>query len=108
MKPRRWQCVCAYDGGAFAGWQSQAGGTAIQDVLEARLAEIFHAPVRIHGSGRTDAGVHARAQVFHFDATWAHGTDKLLALLNLEVWARMYLDRRSSSDVAEELKETVA
>jgi len=36
------------------------------------------------------------------------GTDKLLALLNLEIWARMYLDQRSSSDVAEELKETVA
>jgi asparagine synthase (glutamine-hydrolysing) len=36
------------------------------------------------------------------------GTDKLLALLNLEVWCRMYLDQRTSSDVAEELKEAVA
>ena len=78
---RRWKCVCAYDGGAFAGWQSQAGGRAIQDVIEARLAEIFKKPVRIHGSGRTDAGVHARAQVFHFDAAWRHDTAKLLAAL---------------------------
>lgn len=76
---RRWKCVCAYDGGPFAGWQSQAGGTAIQDVIEARLAQIFKQPVRIHGSGRTDAGVHARGQVFHFDAVWRHGPEKLLA-----------------------------
>lgn len=79
MTARRWKCVCAYDGTTFAGWQSQAGGRAIQDVIEARLTEIFGAPVRIHGSGRTDAGVHALGQVFHFDAGWRHGTDKLLA-----------------------------
>jgi tRNA pseudouridine38-40 synthase len=78
---RRWKCVCAYDGTAFAGWQSQAGGRAIQDVIEARLAAMFKAPVRIHGSGRTDAGVHALGQVFHFDAGWRHGTEKLLAAL---------------------------
>jgi len=76
---RRWKCVCAYDGTGFAGWQSQAGGRAIQDIVEARLAQIFGAPVRIHGSGRTDAGVHALGQVFHFDAEWRHGTEKLLA-----------------------------
>lgn len=77
----RWKCTCAYDGTTFAGWQSQAGGVAIQDAIEARLAAILHAPVRIHGSGRTDAGVHARGQVFHFDAEWRHGADKLLAAL---------------------------
>ncbi|PAW67555.1 MAG: tRNA pseudouridine(38-40) synthase TruA [Opitutia bacterium Tous-C1TDCM] len=75
---RRWRCTCAYDGTAFAGWQSQVGGTAIQDVIEARLAQIFKRPVRIHGSGRTDAGVHAREQVFHFDAVWRHEPAKLL------------------------------
>ena len=78
-KPQRWKCVCAYDGTSFAGWQSQAGGKAIQDVIEARLAQIFKGPLRIHGSGRTDAGVHAHGQVFHFDAEWGHGTGKLLA-----------------------------
>jgi tRNA pseudouridine38-40 synthase len=78
-KTHRWKCVCAYDGTEFAGWQSQTGGTAIQDVIEARLAQIFKTPIRIHGSGRTDAGVHARGQVFHFDAEWRHGPEKLLA-----------------------------
>jgi tRNA pseudouridine38-40 synthase len=82
-RPRlqRWKCVCAYDGTSFDGWQSQAGGTAVQDTIERRLSMMFSAPVRIHGSGRTDAGVHAQEQVFHFDAEWRHGPDKLVAAL---------------------------
>ena len=75
----RWKCTCAYDGTNFDGWQSQVGGNGIQDVIERRLAEIFKTRLRVHGSGRTDAGVHARAQVFHFDAEWKHGPAKLLA-----------------------------
>lgn len=77
----RWKCVCAYDGTSFAGWQSQTGGGAIQDVIEARLAQLFAGQIRIHSSGRTDAGVHALGQVFHFDAAWRHGPDKLKAAL---------------------------
>ena len=80
---QRWKCVCAYDGTAFDGWQSQAGGTAVQDTIEKRLAEIFRGPIRIHGSGRTDAGVHALEQVFHFDADWKHGPEKLVAALRV-------------------------
>lgn len=81
VRARRWRCVCAYDGAAFAGWQSQAGGRAIQDVIEARLGQVFKRQVRIHGSGRTDAGVHALGQVFHFDADWEHGAAKLRAAM---------------------------
>ncbi len=51
----------------------------MQDVIEARLAGIFGRQIRISGSGRTDAGVHALGQVFHFDAEWRHGAEKLLA-----------------------------
>ena len=83
MSISRWKCVCAYDGGPFAGWQSQVGAVAIQDKIESRLAEIFRAPIRIHGSGRTDAGVHALGQVFHFDADWKHGAEKLVASLRV-------------------------
>lgn len=79
---RRWKCVCAYDGSAFSGWQSQVCGTAVQDVLETRLQTIFKRPVRIHGSGRTDSGVHARGQVFHFDAEWKAGERALLLAIN--------------------------
>lgn len=77
----RWKCVCAYDGGGFSGWQSQPRGTSVQDAIEARLGAILGVPTRIHGSGRTDSGVHAMGQVFHFDADWRHGPDKLAAAL---------------------------
>jgi tRNA pseudouridine38-40 synthase len=79
---RRWKCVCAYDGAPFSGWQCQEDGKGIQDVIEARLAQILGKGVRIEASGRTDAGVHARAQVFHFDAAWRHGADKFFAALS--------------------------
>lgn len=81
LQPTRWKCVVAYDGTAFDGWQSQPGGNAVQDVIERRLAEVLKTSLRIHGSGRTDAGVHALGQVFHFDAGWSHGADKLRTAL---------------------------
>lgn len=77
----RWRAVCAYDGGRWHGWQSQTNAVAVQDVIEAALARILHANIRIHGSGRTDTGVHALAQVFHFDAIWSHGPDRLATAL---------------------------
>lgn len=90
---QRWKCTCAYDGTSFEGWQSQAGGTAVQDTIERRLAEIFGRLVRIHGSGRTDAGVHALAQVFHFDADWTHGADKLVAAFRVGLPASVQVAR---------------
>lgn len=59
--------TCAYDGTSYRGWQSQRGGETIQDTIEAAMARILRAPARIAASGRTDAGVHAHAQVFHSD-----------------------------------------
>jgi tRNA pseudouridine38-40 synthase len=73
----RWKCVVAYDGTGFHGWQSQEGGKTIQDLIEKNLRHIFDRQIRIEGSGRTDSGVHAHAQVFHFDAAWTYGADKL-------------------------------
>lgn len=77
----RFKCVCAYDGTDFRGWQSQACGGGVQDLIELQLEKIFREKIRVHASGRTDAGVHAVAQVFHFDANWSHSTDKLLSAL---------------------------
>lgn len=77
----RFRCECAYDGTDFCGWQSQKGGGSVQDYIECRLEKIFKKFVRIHGSGRTDAGVHATGQVFHFDAVWKHSQEALLAAL---------------------------
>ena len=77
----RWKCIAAYDGTGFYGWQSQAGGNTIQDFIEGRLRVIFKQHVRIHGSGRTDSGVHAHGQVFHFDAQWEYPAADLLRAL---------------------------
>ena len=78
---QRWKCLCAYDGGTFSGWQSQASKDAIQDVIERRLEQVCGETIRTHSSGRTDSGVHALAQVFHFDAAWTHGAGKLRVAL---------------------------
>lgn len=60
---RRIRLTVAYDGTDFAGWQVQPGLLTIQGELERVLLEIEGAPVSVAGSGRTDAGVHAEAQV---------------------------------------------
>src|SRR5690242_17537261 len=57
----------AYDGSAFAGWQSQAHHQTVQDELESAFKRILVARVRIHGAGRTDTRVHALAQCAHVD-----------------------------------------
>jgi tRNA pseudouridine38-40 synthase len=89
MKPAvpatRWRAVCAYDGGCFHGWQSQANAVAVQDVIEGALETVLGSKIRIHGSGRTDTGVHALGQVFHFDAAWPHQPGQLLTALSLRL-----------------------
>lgn len=64
----RLKLTIAYDGRPFNGWQSQACGNTVQDHLSRALEIVAKQPVAIHGSGRTDAGVHALAQTAHFDA----------------------------------------
>jgi tRNA pseudouridine38-40 synthase len=82
---RRWKAVCAYDGGQFHGWQSQRNAVAVQDVLEDALSVVLGAKTRIHGSGRTDTGVHALGQVFHFDAAWKHDARRLMIALRTRI-----------------------
>lgn len=59
--------LVAYDGTAFRGWQSQRGGHTVQDTLEAAVSGILGERAVVHGSGRTDAGVHALGQTAHFE-----------------------------------------
>lgn len=57
-----------YDGSAYVGWQRQPNGVSIQQRLEEALARVCGGKVALQSSGRTDAGVHARCMVAHFDA----------------------------------------
>ncbi len=63
----RLKFIVAYDGVSFAGWQSQTNGNTIQDHLERAFGSVCDTKVHVHGSGRTDAGVHAFAQCAHVD-----------------------------------------
>ena len=67
MTNRRYKMIVAYDGAGYAGWQIQPSHTTVQGELERILHELTGEKERIHCSGRTDAGVHARGQVTHFD-----------------------------------------
>ncbi|MBK2402763.1 MULTISPECIES: tRNA pseudouridine(38-40) synthase TruA [unclassified Erysipelothrix] len=63
----RFKATVQYDGSMFKGWQKQPSGRCIQTEIESVLTRINKVPIHISGSGRTDAGVHALGQVFHFD-----------------------------------------
>lgn len=80
-------CRIEYDGSAYNGWQAQPhpGSRTVQQTLEAALAEVAAAPLRVNCAGRTDSGVHGHAQVIHFDAptarsckAWVIGTNSRL------------------------------
>lgn len=72
-----------YAGTAYCGWQVQPGRPTIQGTIEAALARVVPEPSpRLHGAGRTDAGVHARAQVAHFETILDLPADRLQAALN--------------------------
>jgi tRNA pseudouridine38-40 synthase len=85
-----------YDGSAFCGWQTQPSGCAVQDKLEAALSQIAGERVTTVCAGRTDAGVHALAQVVHFDSAaerppgaWVRGTNAVLPAGLAVTWARV-------------------
>jgi tRNA pseudouridine38-40 synthase len=75
----------AYDGTGMVGWQRQAAGTSVQGVLEDALSDLDGRPVAATGAGRTDAGVHARAQIVGVTLTRSIEGDAVVRALNVRL-----------------------
>lgn len=79
---RRLKCTIQYDGTGYAGYQVQPNGLTIQEVIETTLARMHKHPVKVIGSGRTDARVHAYGQVIHFDTELSIPPENVVKALN--------------------------
>jgi tRNA pseudouridine38-40 synthase len=78
----RYKLTIEYNGAPFCGWQVQENGLSIQGALEAAVEAMCGEQVRVHGAGRTDAGVHALGQVAHCDIAKAFAPGRLRDGLN--------------------------
>lgn len=76
-----YKILIAYDGTHYHGWQIQPNGISIQQLIEEKLKIVLRQEIKITGSGRTDAGVHAVGQVAHFHSDSLHA-HKVLGSLN--------------------------
>ena len=88
-----------YDGSFFHGFQRQTKYISVQEVLEEKLSEILKLDITVHGSGRTDAGVHARGQVIHFDSSQYVPPLNLMKILNKKIYPHIYV---TSSEIVDE------
>jgi len=82
---RKFKLVIAYDGAGYEGWQIQKIGVGVQQKIEEVLARLFPSRPRVHGSSRTDTGVHARGMAAHFEVPRSEARfspAKLLLALN--------------------------
>jgi tRNA pseudouridine38-40 synthase len=81
----RYKLTLEYDGAGMVGWQRQASGVSIQEVLETAVERFCGEPVTVHGAGRTDAGVHALGQTAHLDLPREARPDVIRNALNHHV-----------------------
>lgn len=84
----RYKLTIEYDGRPFVGWQRQANGLSVQEVIETAVLAICGEPVAVCGAGRTDAGVHARGQVAHVDLPREWQADRLRDAVNAHLRPR--------------------
>ena len=96
---RNLKLTLAYDGTEFSGWQIQPEIPTVQGTLKTALEKLFNHPVNVTGSGRTDAGVHARGQVANVETMRSIDTDAVLRGVNallppaIRVWQVEEVDR---------------
>jgi tRNA pseudouridine38-40 synthase len=81
----RYRISVEYDGGPFVGWQRQDTGPSIQAALEDAVFAFTGERVNVQGAGRTDAGVHARGQVAHFDLAAEKPPDEVRGAINFHL-----------------------
>jgi tRNA pseudouridine38-40 synthase len=81
----RWKITLEYDGTAYCGWQRQAHDLSIQQIVEEAIEKFSGEQVTLHVAGRTDAGVHACAQVAHFDLAKETDGDTVRDAVNFHV-----------------------
>lgn len=81
----RYKLLIEYDGYAFYGWQRQKGQASVQETIEQAIEVMSKEPVRLVAAGRTDAGVHAKGQVAHFDSTTQLSPSRLRECINNNV-----------------------
>ena len=81
----RYKLMLEYDGPGLVGWQRQASGLSVQGILETAVERFCGEAVRVHGAGRTDAGVHALAQVAHLDLRREADPEEIRGALNFHV-----------------------
>jgi tRNA pseudouridine38-40 synthase len=81
----RYRLTIEYDGTGLVGWQRQANGLAVQEIIETAVSRFCGEAVRVHGAGRTDAGVHAFGQVAHLDLTRDADPAEIIGALNHHV-----------------------
>lgn len=94
MNKNRIAAIVEYDGSGFSGWQWQDSAPSVQETVEKALSQVANEPVRVVTAGRTDAGVHACAQVIHFDSSavrsehaWLRGANSNLPPQVALLWA---------------------
>ncbi|MDE3046302.1 MAG: tRNA pseudouridine(38-40) synthase TruA [Verrucomicrobiota bacterium] len=82
IQKKRYKLTLSYDGTHYSGWQVQSNGISIQSLVQKSLETALRHPIDLTGSGRTDAGVHARGQTAHFDTSASFPLPRLLLSLN--------------------------
>jgi len=95
---RRIKCICSYDGSSYSGYQKQKNASTIQETIEDALTSIFKQDIVIHSSGRTDKGVHALNQVFHFDINSSIQVENITRVLNSYLPDSIYIKRSEEVD----------
>ena len=105
---KRWALTLSYDGIRFFGWQKQADGVAsVQAALESALSQIAGETVNAVAAGRTDTGVHATAQVVHFDTRAERGANHLELLIYSPLCGQLWRQRFTFLAAEEALHQRV-